>query len=104
MLDFIAGHAICRRDRNAAALIRAVAFWAVGTSAGSAAGGQSDRQLGQRLSSRHALVQVKSVCSRYASEGCSLLRFRMFWRLAIAPIDAWQVAVFIALRAESVDT
>jgi hypothetical protein len=103
MLDFIAGHAICRRDRNAAALIRAVAFWAVGTSAGSAAGGQSDRQLGQRLSSRHALVQVKSVCSRYASEGCSLPRLTMFGGLP-QHIDARQVAVFIALRAESVDT
>ena len=28
----------------------------------------------------------------------------MFWRLAIAHIDAWQVAVLIARRAESVDT
>jgi hypothetical protein len=28
----------------------------------------------------------------------------MFWRLAIAHIDAWQVAVLIARRVESVDT
>ena len=104
MLDFIARHAICRQDRNATALIWAVAF-------GQLVGAPIVPHHGRRTATGSAVVveictragQI-TVCSRSARDGWSLLRFKMFWRLAIAHIDAWQVAVFIARRAESVDT
>ena len=72
---------------------------------GSARDGQSGRQLDQYLSSRHALVQVKSQCAPGApvTVGVSQV-YALFGGSSRAYIDAWQVAVFIALRAESVDT
>lgn len=68
--------------------------------------GQSGRQLDQYLSSRHALPAGQiALCWRCASDGLSLLRFTLSLDARhSAYIVAWQVAVFIALRAESVDT
>ena len=49
MLDFIARHAICPQDRNATALMWAVAFWAAARAPVVLLDGESDRQLGQCL-------------------------------------------------------
>jgi hypothetical protein len=83
-VDFIAGNATCRRDRNATALIWAVAFWAAGTSTGSAAGCAVGPPTGSVLvvaASTHA--GRIAVCWRCASDGWSLFRLTMFWRFAI---------------------
>jgi hypothetical protein len=80
-------------------------FLGSGTSTGSAAGWGVGPPTGSVLvvaACTHA-GQI-AVCWRFASDGWSLLRFTMFLRLAIEQIDAWQVAVSIARRAESVDT
>ena len=105
-MDFIACQAICRRDRNASALMWAVAFWAAGTNTGSARDGQSGPQLDQYLSFAACTRAGQiAVCWRCASDGLSLLGFTLSLEARhSAYIDAWQVAVLIALRAESVDT
>jgi len=99
-MDFIAGRATCQPACNATALIRAVAFWAAGASFGSAAGWADGPPTGRRgmywCGLNHSVLAVRQ-------RHWILLRFTIFGGLP-SHTDAWQVAVFIALKAESVDT
>jgi hypothetical protein len=101
VVDFIAGDAIYRRDRNATALIWAVAFWAAGTGIDGIGMSSRTGNWDQCLSSRHALMLVESQWAPVAVGVYS--RWTMFVGLP-SHIDASQIAVFIARMLESVDT
>ena len=75
-----------------------------GTSTGSVAGWGVGPPTGSVLVVAACTHAGQISCWLFASDGWSLLRFTMFLRLAMEQIDAWQVAVSIARRAESVDT